>query len=48
MTPKTLTAFRLSPEDLRRLQKLAQKKERSKSDIVREAIKRFAAAEGIK
>jgi predicted transcriptional regulator len=48
MTPKKLTAFRLGPTDMRRLQKLALKKEWSRSAVIREAIKLFAEAEGIK
>jgi predicted DNA-binding protein len=48
VTPKILTAFRLSPADLRRLQKLAKKKETSVAAVVREAIKVLAEREGIK
>jgi predicted transcriptional regulator len=48
MTPKKLTAIRLGPADLRRLQKLAIKKEWSRAAVIREAIKLYAEAEGIK
>jgi predicted DNA-binding protein len=45
---KKLTAFRLGPIDLRRLQKLALKRECTRAAVVREAIKRMAKTEGIK
>jgi predicted transcriptional regulator len=48
MTPKKLTAFRLGPIDLRRLEKLALKKECSRSAIVRESLKLMAEREGVK
>jgi predicted transcriptional regulator len=48
MPPKKLTAFRLGPADLRRLQKLAAKKECSRSQVVRLAIRMMADREGIK
>jgi predicted transcriptional regulator len=48
MPPKKLTGFRFGPADLRRLQKLAEKKEWSRSAVVREALKIFAKLEGIK
>lgn len=48
MTPKTLTTFRLDPVDIRRLRKLAIKKEMSQSAALRYAIKVAAEKEGIK
>lgn len=48
MSPKKQTAFRLGIADLRRLQKLAEKKEWTRSSVVREAIRMFAEKEGIK
>jgi predicted transcriptional regulator len=48
MTPKKLTAFRLGPADLRRLEKIALKRECSRSAVVREAIRLYAEREGVK
>lgn len=47
MPAKKQTAFRLGPIDRKRLLKLAQKKETTKSDAVRYAIKVACEKEGI-
>lgn len=48
MTPKQITSFRLSPVQLRTLDKLAKKLGISRANVVRLAITRLAEIEGVK
>ena len=48
MTPKQVTSIRLSPGQLRKLEKLSKKLDISKANVLRLAITRLAEAEGIR
>ena len=48
MTAKPVTSFRISPDQMRKLDKLSKKLGINKANVVRMAINRLAEAEGIR
>ncbi|MEI9951853.1 MAG: ribbon-helix-helix protein, CopG family [Pseudomonadota bacterium] len=47
MTEKPIVGIRLDPEELALLDAMAAKEERSRSDVVRRALRAYAAAIGV-